>query len=179
MLAAAAPAGAQDVDLRPWTGATPALAGRGLAGERRALADLRGRVVLVAFWASWCEPCAEEVPALARLRDAHAAAGRPLEVLLVNVREGPERAAAFLRDHGASGLPVLLDRDGRAAKAWGVGGVPMSFLVDARGRARWSAFGACDWSGGEPARVLARLLAAAARPAGGGAGGSSALPRAR
>jgi thiol-disulfide isomerase/thioredoxin len=126
-------------------------------------------VVLVAFWASWCEPCAEELRALARLRAAHTAAGRPFEVLLVNLGEGPERAAAFLREHGASGLPVVLDRDGRAAKAWGVGGVPMAFLVDARGRARWSAFGACDWTTGEPARALARLLGSAAPPRGGGA----------
>jgi len=58
---------------------------------------------------------------------------------------------------------VLLDRDGRTARAWGVGGLPMSFLVDARGRVQFSVFGECDWSEGELAAALNRLLGEAER----------------
>jgi thiol-disulfide isomerase/thioredoxin len=153
--------GACDAPLRPWArGATPALAGEDLSGRAVDLRALRGRVVLVQFWASWCEPCAAELPAIARLRARHA--DRGLAVLTVNHGEGAARAEAFLREVGAD-LPVLLDRDHRAARAWGVGGLPSSFLVDARGRVHGWNFGACDWTRGEPAAVLERLLAAADR----------------
>jgi thiol-disulfide isomerase/thioredoxin len=157
-LAAGAPA-ADGPALRPWTrGGTPALAGRDSAGRPLDLAALRGRAVLVAFWASWCEPCAEELPALARLRDR--LRGRPFEVLTVNLGEAPARVDTFQRERGVS-LPVVLDRDSEAARAWGVGGLPMAFLVDARGRIRASLFGQADWASGEPGRALEQLVAEA------------------
>jgi thiol-disulfide isomerase/thioredoxin len=161
-VAVAASARADAPALRPWTGGeTPALAGRDLSsGHRLDLRALRGRVVLVQFWASWCEPCAAELPALARLGARHA--GRPLTILTVNHGEGPERARAFLRAHGVD-LPVLPDRDRTFAKAWGVGGLPMSFLVDAAGRVRSSVFGEADWAGGELAAALDELVADAER----------------
>jgi len=147
--------------VEPWTGgATPALAGPGLAGARHDLAALRGRAVLVQFWASWCEPCEAELPALARLRDR--LAGRPFALLTVNLGEGPARVEQFLGAH-APGLPVLLDRERAAAAAWGVGGLPMAFLVDAAGQVRGSLFGAADWAAGEPGAALERLVAEAER----------------
>jgi thiol-disulfide isomerase/thioredoxin len=158
--AALAAAGASAPDgpaLQPWTrGETPALAGRDPAGRPVELAALRGRAVLVAFWASWCEPCAEELPALARLRDR--LRGRPFELLTVNLGEAPARVEAFQRERGVA-LPVLLDRDLEAAAAWGVGGLPMAFLVDADGRVRASLFGLADWADGAPGRALEQLVA--------------------
>jgi thiol-disulfide isomerase/thioredoxin len=142
--------------LRPWTGGeTPALAGVDLAGRQIGLRALRGRVVLVQFWASWCEPCEAELPALAKLRAT--LGGRPFEAVTVNFGEGAARVDQFVREHAIE-LPVLLDRDRRIAEAWGVGGLPMSFLVDAEGRVRSSVFGECDWSKGELAAELERLL---------------------
>lgn len=164
LLAPAAPAagtGAGEPPVAPWTrGRTPALSGVERSGRSLDLAALRGRVVLVAFWASWCEPCAEELAALERLRAA--LAGRPLEVLTVNLGEGDARMDAYVREHALS-LPVLPDRDRRLGEAWGVGGLPMAFLVDARGRARASVFGASGWSAGPPRAALERLLAEAER----------------
>jgi thiol-disulfide isomerase/thioredoxin len=119
------------------------------------LAAFRGRVVLVQFWASWCEPCAEELPALANLRAR--LAGRPFEVLAVNLGEGPARVEQFLRERRV-GLPVLLDGERRAGEAWGVGGLPMAFLVDATGRVRSWVFGESDWSRGELAAALEGML---------------------
>lgn len=142
--------------LRPWArGDTPALEGRDPAGRPLGLAALRGRAVLLAFWASWCEPCAEELPALARLRER--LRGRRFELLTVNLGEAPARVEAFERDRGVA-LPVLLDHNGELARAWGVGGLPMAYLVDAGGRVRASLFGVADWSGGEPGRALEQLV---------------------
>lgn len=171
VLALVAPARPVESRLRPWTrGETPALAGADLTGQDLQLQALRGRVVVVQFWASWCEPCQVELPALAKLRAR--LAGRPFAVVTVNYGEGQARVEQFLRAHAVD-LPVLLDRDRRAADAWGVGGIPMSFLVDAEGRVRSWVFGECDWSEGELAAALERLLgeaerAARARPPPGG-----------
>jgi thiol-disulfide isomerase/thioredoxin len=160
-LTLAAPARPDEPRLRPWTrGETPALSGAGLAGRKVDLRALHGKVVLVSFWASWCEPCEAELPALQRLRARLAA--RPLEVVTVNYGEGAARAERFLRDLAVD-VPVLLDPEHRAAEAWGVGGLPMSFLVDADGRVRSWVFGECDWTVGEAADALDRLLVEAER----------------
>ncbi|HET7755036.1 MAG TPA: TlpA disulfide reductase family protein [Anaeromyxobacteraceae bacterium] len=160
-LALAASTPADELRLRPWAGGeTPPLSGTDLAGRRWDLAALRGRAVVVQFWATWCEPCVEELPALTRLRGAMA--GRPLEVIAVNYGEGAARVEQFLGRHAVA-LPVLLDRDKRAAAAWGVGGLPMAFLVGADGKVRSSIFGECDWSKGELAAAVERLVADAER----------------
>lgn len=158
-LALVTSAGAEESRLRPWTrGETPALAGVDVAGRELELGALRGRVVLVQFWASWCEACDTELTGLVKLRER--LRGRPFEVVTVNFGEGAARVRQVLREH-AIDLPVLLDGDRQTAKAWGAGGLPMTFLVDAGGRVRSSVFGECDWSGGELAMALERLLAEA------------------
>jgi thiol-disulfide isomerase/thioredoxin len=171
-LALAASADAAEPSLRPWTrGETPPLAGSDRSGRALDLRALRGRVVLVQFWASWCEPCATGLPALARLRESRRR--QRLEVLTVNHGEGAARVERFLGEVGVD-LPVLLDRDRRAADAWGVGGLPTSFLVDAEGRVRSWVFGEPDWTGGELAAALDRLLAEAEGRAVAGAGSAPA-----
>ena len=147
-------------ELKPWKGGeTPPLASTTLEGRTLDLRDLKGRVVLVNFWATWCEPCREEMPSFQRLRDRMK--GRPFEVITVNFGEGPAKIQPFLARWKVD-LPVLLDRDKEAAAAWHAGGLPMTFLVDAQGRVRYSAFGECDWSEGEPLRVVQGLVAEAA-----------------
>jgi thiol-disulfide isomerase/thioredoxin len=150
---------AAEADLRPWKrGETPALAREDLDGRTVDLKDLRGRVVLVNFWATWCDPCREEMPSFERLRAK--LKDRPFEVLTVNYGEGKPKITQFLQRHRIS-LPVLLDPDKESAAAWHAGGLPMTFLVDARGQVRYSAFGECDWSSGEPLRVVEALVAEA------------------
>ena len=151
--------------MRPWSrGETPSLAGPGLEGERLDLRSLAGRAVLVQFWASWCEPCRDELPALGRLADRMR--GRPFALLTVNLGEGRDRAARFLAEAGVR-LPVVLDPGGEAGRAWGVKGLPMAFLVDASGRVRSWIFGECDWTSGAPGEALEALVREAERLPGG------------
>ena len=86
--------------------------------------------------------------------------GKPFEVLTVNYGEGVAKIDEFMRRQKLS-LTVLLDPDKEVAAAWKAGGLPMTFLVDAQGKVRYSAFGECDWSVGEPLRIVRTLLAEA------------------
>jgi thiol-disulfide isomerase/thioredoxin len=135
-------AGAQQ--LKPWTGGpTPPLALQDLDGRAHRLEDYRGRVVLVNFWASWCEPCREEMPSLNRLRAG--LAGQPFAVLAVNLAESESRVRKFLEQVPLE-FPVLLDRDSAAARAWRARLLPVSFLLGPDGRIRYWALGEIDWA---------------------------------
>ena len=135
--------------------ATPALELASLDGTRWRLADLRGRVVALNFWASWCEPCRAEMPSLELL--AQSAAPQGLEVVAVNYRESAAAIARFV-ERDALGLPVLRDADGSAARAFGVGVFPTTVLVDRSGRAAFSVVGEADWQAGPARRWVADLL---------------------
>jgi thiol-disulfide isomerase/thioredoxin len=146
--------------IKTWEGATPSLAYPALEGGVVDLKSLHGRVVLVNFWATWCEPCREEMPGIARLKDK--LRDRPFEVLAVNYGESRERVAEFVRKEGV-GLRVLLDNDKESARTWQAKGLPMTFLVDASGRVRYWTFGERDWSEGEGLALVQKLLSEAPR----------------
>lgn len=122
--------------------AAPQLSGRTLDGGRFDLAALRGKVVLVNVWASWCDPCRQELPALAAAQSRWSAGG--FRVAGIDMRDNDESAHRLLRDTGATGLTSVADPQGTLAVAWGVRGVPESFLVDRTGRIRWWTAGTVD-----------------------------------
>jgi thiol-disulfide isomerase/thioredoxin len=125
-----------------------------LQGSEWRLPALRGRVVLLNFWASWCEPCKEEMPSLQALADRHA---DRLVVLTINLKESPEAIARFVRSSGLH-LPVVRDADGSLARAWGVRIYPSTVLIDAQGRVRSVVRGGLDWAGEEGVKLLGPLL---------------------
>lgn len=137
---------------------TPQLATTWLDGKPIDLKELRGRVVLVNFWATWCEPCKDELPALLKLKEQMA--GRPFELLTVNYGEFPDKINQYLARSGIK-LPVVLDTQNEVSKEWKVGGLPMTFLVDRRGRVRYYVFGERAWNEGEPRKLVEKLLAEA------------------
>jgi cytochrome c biogenesis protein CcmG, thiol:disulfide interchange protein DsbE len=104
----------------------PALRLRGLDGGQVDLAALRGRPVVVNFWATWCDPCVREFPLLR----AAAATHRPDRLAVVGVltNDRPAAARAFVRRHGAT-WPVALDPNAAAATAWGAVGLPHTFFL--------------------------------------------------
>ena len=151
---------ASAAELRPWSGGTtPPLALEDLQGTKHDLADYRGKVVLVNFWATWCEPCRAEMPSMARLRSS--LAGQPFEVLGVNMAEPLSRIEKFTAQLPL-GFPLLRDRDGATAKAWRAKVLPASFLVDGRGRIRYYVYGEVDWSSAAVRAKVGELLRASA-----------------
>jgi cytochrome c biogenesis protein CcmG, thiol:disulfide interchange protein DsbE len=109
-----------------------------LDGDRVRLSDLRGRPVLVNFWASWCGPCREEFPLLAAARRDHAADG--LEILGVIFQDSPEAARAFYERFGGS-WPALVDPGGEVAARYSVRVLPITFYVDRAGIVRTVSYG--------------------------------------
>ena len=96
------------------------------------LADYRGRWVLVNFWASWCEPCRGEAPALASFQREHAGDG--FTVVGINLDDATDDATEFVQRYGLT-YPQLRDGDGDDRRdAYGMTGFPESFLVDPQGK---------------------------------------------
>jgi len=120
----------------------PALTLPMLDGNPWKLSEQAGQAVLLNFWASWCEPCRAEMPALQRLSARYSQAG--LQVLAVNFRESPDTVRRFVANTGM-GLPVLMDADGSAAKSLGIGIFPTTVIIDRRGRIRFTVTGECAW----------------------------------
>jgi len=107
----------------------PTLAGPTVAGPDLDLADFRGRILVVNFWASWCAPCRAETPGLVRL-----AADNPQVAFVgVNEKDNLSAARAFIRDNSVT-YPSLVDRIGTLAARWPVPpGLPSTFVLDSKG----------------------------------------------
>lgn len=144
--------------------ATPApeLQAQDLAGAPKNLANYRGKVVLLNFWASWCPPCLREMPSMERLRMKMT--GRPLAIVALDSAETPAEVNAYL-SRMKLGFPILLDPDGSNTKRWKVFALPTSFLLDADGRVRYVLTGPTEWDEGEALGVIESLLAELSVPA--------------
>jgi thiol-disulfide isomerase/thioredoxin len=151
-------AGAHAYQLRPWDGsrAAPPFSLTDLDGKSWDLAALQGRAALLNFWATWCEPCREEMPSLETLARRHRA--DPVVVLTVNYRETEAGIRRFFERVPLS-LPVLLDRDGSVTRAWTPRVFPTTVSIDRNGRPRHQIVGAVDWAGDEARQWVDDLLA--------------------
>lgn len=146
-------------ELTRWKGnpAAPPIELLTVDGTQLSLQQLRGKVVLVNFWATWCEPCIAEMPSMQGLRDQLSADG--FEVLAVNYQEGPARINAFTQKMNLT-LPVVRDTDGSVARNWGARVFPASFLVDPQGAIRYAVSGGTDWTSAPLVSTIRTLLAA-------------------
>ena len=156
---------AADAPLKAWTaGRLPLFALDELCGEHADIAQLRGRAVLVHFFATWCEPCRAELPSLRQLADKMQ--GRPFAVVVIDTGEPDLRVRRFFASQPVR-FQVLLDRDGTLGKAWQIDALPTTFVLDADLVPRLIADGDVDWSRGDVENALTNLIAstAAARAA--------------
>jgi cytochrome c-type biogenesis protein len=126
------------------------------------LASLRGRVVLLNIWATWCHPCREEIPVLQALHERNAARG--LEVVGVSVDAGgeDEAVAEFARDYRMT-YPAWRDPDGRVSTLFAAVGVPATYLVGRDGTLLWRKVGPIAADDPQLARALEEALAEPAR----------------
>ena len=146
-------------ELLPWKGpgAAPPLALRDLDGREHRLADYRGKVVVINFWASRCEPCREEMPSLQRLADHMAGRPFPFVLLGVDMADSEPRVRAFLQKTPVR-FPLLLDRDSAVAKAWKVKLLPTTLIIDRAQRIRHAAYGELAWDSAEIKTAIEQLL---------------------
>ncbi|PKN81271.1 MAG: thiol:disulfide interchange protein [Chloroflexi bacterium HGW-Chloroflexi-9] len=108
-------------------------------GETLSLSDLRGKTVIVNFWATWCPPCRAEMPDLQGAYDERLAAG-DLVILGVNEEEGAEQVQRFIAEFGLT-FPVVLDKDAAVRRRYNVPGLPATFFIDRDGIIRARSYG--------------------------------------
>jgi peroxiredoxin len=126
-----------------------------LSGKPVNLSELRGTVVLLNFWATWCPPCQEEVPSLSRLNAAMA--GHGFRLLTVSIDDGGSTAVeAFFRKTGYR-LPTLLDSGGTVGTMYGITGVPETFILDRHGVIRKKVVGPLAWDDPSVINYLSEL----------------------
>ena len=133
-----------------------------LQGRPISLSSLQGKVVFLNVWATWCQPCIDEMPTIQRLHDQLQPRG--LEVLTVSLDPlGAQIVEPFLKQYGLT-FPVLLDVKSQIQKLYGTTGVPESFIIDKDGRLVEKVIGPRDWSHPNMLARFEQLMAAPASP---------------
>nr|WP_256502643.1 TlpA disulfide reductase family protein [Desulfuromonas sp. KJ2020] len=117
---------------------------KNLKGEPVSLAQFRGKVVFLNFWASWCPPCREEMPSMERLNEVFGSSD--FVMLAVNVEDdGPRSVPEWLKENPYT-FPILFDPQGQEKMRYGVTAIPETFLIDKKGVVVDRFLGAYDWS---------------------------------
>jgi peroxiredoxin len=127
-----------------------------LTGKMIRLEDFRGKVVFLNFFATWCVPCREEMPAMERLHRMYREKG--LVVLAVDIRESAKDVRGFVQELKLT-YPALLDEDGSVAYTYGIRPVPATYLIGRDGKMRWRAFGSREWDGKDARKYFTHILA--------------------
>jgi peroxiredoxin len=124
-------------------------------GENISLADYKGRVVLLNFWATWCVPCRTEMPDMVKLYDKFK--DRGFVILAVDQQEDAQRVAKFKAELGIN-FPTAVDETGRVGLRYGVRALPTTYVIDRLGRTLAGAVGIRDWNSKEAYNLIESLL---------------------
>lgn len=125
-------------------------------GNTLNLSELKGKVVLLNFWATWCPPCRKEIPSMMKLNSLMA--GKPFQMVAISIDEGGKPAIeSFFKESGFS-LPAYIDGSGASAKSYGITGVPESFIIDKNGVLVKKVIGGFAWDSPEAVSFLEGLM---------------------
>jgi peroxiredoxin len=125
------------------------------AGKRVSLKDFREKLVFLNFWASWCIPCREEMPAMEHLYQEFK--NRDFVVLAVNVKDKRKDALAFIKELKLT-YPVALDDDGKVGLLYGAWGLPTTYLIGPKGEGLARIWGPANWYSSGARELIGALL---------------------
>ena len=131
------------------------LAGSTNPGATQSLSGLKGKVVFLNFWATWCGPCRDEMPSMESLYNRYKDKG--LDILAVNCQENETEVLAFMRNHGLT-FPAALDTDGRISASYGIQAIPTTFLINREGNIAVRLVGSINWDTPKIHAALEELL---------------------
>lgn len=134
----------------------PEVSLRDASGKTYILSELKGSVVFINFWASWCQPCRDEMPSLQGLYN-HFKDNQKFRMLTVLYKDDYEKAKSFMKDRNYE-FPVFMDFEGRSARFYGLTGVPETFIVDKRGILREKVIGPATWDSPQAISFMTNLL---------------------
>jgi len=124
--------------------------------NRLTLADMKGSVVFVNFWATWCESCIDEMPSIERL-SLHFAENPTFKIVTILYKDDLNAALSFMQQSGFT-FPVYLNPDESAAKILGITGIPETFIMDKKGILRDKVIGPAEWDSPNTLQLLQALI---------------------
>jgi len=120
------------------------------------LSELKGSVVFINFWATWCESCIDELPSIERLF-IHLSGNPKFKLITILYKDDGYSISSYMKENGYT-FPVYLNPDGSAAKYFGITGVPETFIIDKKGILRKKIIGPADWDSPLAIEALQNLL---------------------
>ncbi|HEY3304393.1 MAG TPA: TlpA disulfide reductase family protein [Candidatus Binatia bacterium] len=126
-----------------------------LSGKKASLKDFRGKLVLLNFWATWCVPCREEMPAMERLYQQFKSKG--FTIVAVDVKDSRKDALQFLKELKIT-YPVMFDPEGEVGLLYGAWGLPATYLIGSKGEGLARMWGPASWDGAAAKQLIQELL---------------------
>ncbi len=124
-------------------------------GKKISLKDFRGKTVFLNFWATWCEPCREEMPAMEKLYQDYK--NKNFVVLAINVKDRRQEALAFVKELKLT-YPVAFDPNAEVASLYGAWGLPTTYLIGPKGEGLARGWGPAEWYGPASKKLFQELL---------------------
>jgi thiol-disulfide isomerase/thioredoxin len=137
------------------TAPTPEIALGTLEGKKVSLKDFRGKIVLLNFWASWCVPCREEMPAMEKLYQEYKE--KNFVILAIAVKDSKQDTLNFVKELKIT-YPIALDPDAKVGQEYGAWGLPVTYLIGPKGEALARGWGPADWYGSAARKLIKDLL---------------------
>ena len=138
----------------------PALILNSLEGKKIDLADYKGKVVLVQFWATYCGPCRTEMPSMNKLMHKLKEAKVPFEILAVDMGETKAEVQKFVDEVKPEFTMLMVEKD-EEIEAWNVFATPSNFLIDTQGKIQYTLYGVFEWDSDAAIKIITELAAKA------------------